>query len=448
MKLAVLGGSPVRSTPFPSYNVIGREEIQAVRAVLETGVLSKYLGAWHADFFGGPKVQEFEQTWSERLGANYTVSVNSATSGLYAACAAAGFGPGDEVIVSPYTMSASAIAPVVNGAIPVFADIDPETFCLSAKTIEQRITPRTKGIIVVHIFGGPAEMAPIIQLAKKHNLVVIEDCAQAPMGRYNGQNLGLIGDMGVFSLNYHKHIHTGEGGLIVTNQDKYAERLQLVRNHAEAVTDRKAQQTGSEVHSDLVGFNYRLGEVESAIGLSLLNKLPSLLQQRIENVEFIENALKDIPWLKFQKPESNDTHCYYVHAITFDQKAAGVPRNNFVDAVKAELAPCQMRMSDGVLIGAGYVAPLYRQSFYQKRIHPVFNSASQEAIASYELGNCPTVEYAHESTVITHELMRPGMSQHDLSDVVTAFRKVSEHINQLTEGESKYSIPKSTKKAL
>lgn len=431
MKLALLGGSPVRSTPFPEYNVIGQEEIRAVTNVMKTGILSKYLGTWHEDFFGGPQVRAFEEAWSELSGAQHTISVNSATSGLYAACSAAGFGPGDEVIVSPYTMSASAMAPVVSGATPVFADVDPETFCLSAETIERRITPKTKGIIVVHIFGGPADMDPIMELAKKHNLVVIEDCAQAPLGQYRGKMLGSIGDMGIFSLNYHKHIHTGEGGLIVTNQERYAERLQLVRNHAEAVIDRKVLSTGCANHPDLVGFNYRLGEIECAIGLSLIGKLPSLLDQRIENIAFLEEHLQDLPWFKFQKSAPNDRHCYYVHPITFDFKLAGISRDLFVDAVKAELAPCKLRISDGVLIGAGYVAPLYRQSFYQRRTNPVFDLASDMALASYELGNCPTVEWAHEKALITHELMRPGMKNSDLMDVVSAFHKVSENIDQL-----------------
>ncbi len=431
MKLALLGGSPVRSKPFPEYNVIGSEEIRAVTEVMKTGVLSKYLGAWHEDFFGGPQVRAFEEAWSDLSGAKHTISVNSATSGLYAACSAAGFGPGDEVIVSPYTMSASAMAPVVNGATPVFADIDPETFCLSAETIEHRITTKTKGIIVVHIFGGPANMTPIMELAKKHNLVIIEDCAQAPLGRYHGKVLGTIGDMGVFSLNYHKHIHTGEGGLVITNQERYAERLQLVRNHAEAVNDRKVLSTGCRSHPDLVGFNYRLGEIECAIGKSLVGKLPSLLDQRIQNVTFLEEHLQDIPWLKFQKNSPNHRHCYYVHPIKFDFELAGISRDLFVNAVKAELAPCELRINDGVLIGAGYVAPLYRQSFYQHRTNPVFNSASEMALNSYEPGSCPNVESAHEKILITHELMRPGMEKADLIDVITAFQKVSDNIEQL-----------------
>src|SRR6185436_3828315 len=165
-KLAIRGGKPLRARPFPSYNTIGAEEKQAVLEVLDSGVLSGYLGTWSPQFFGGPRVQTLEKEWSAYFGARHAISVNSGTSGLYAAVGAAGVGPGDEVIVSPYTMSASATAALVYGGIPVFADIDPLTFCLDPKSIETRITPRTKAILIVHILGYPADMDAIMLLAK------------------------------------------------------------------------------------------------------------------------------------------------------------------------------------------------------------------------------------------------------------------------------------------
>src|SRR5688572_26483516 len=169
-KLAINGGSPVRTKLFPAYNTIGKEEKAAVRRVLDSGNLSQFLGAWSPDFFGGPEVRMFEENWCSAFNVNYSVSVNSNTSGLFAAMGAIGIQPGDEVIVSPYTMSASAIAPLVYGGIPVFADIDPDTFCMDPKSIESRITPRTKAILVVHIFGHPADMEAIMAIAQKHNL--------------------------------------------------------------------------------------------------------------------------------------------------------------------------------------------------------------------------------------------------------------------------------------
>ena len=178
--LAIRGGKPVRNKPFPAYVTIGDEEKRAVAEVLDSAVLSKFLGTWSPEFYGGPRVQMLEREWESYFGVRRAVAVNSATSGLNAAMGAAGVGPGDEVIVSPYTMTASAACALVYHAIPVFADIDPDTFCLTTDTIRARLTPQTKAIVVVDLFGHPAEMDGIMELAREHGLTVIEDAAQAP----------------------------------------------------------------------------------------------------------------------------------------------------------------------------------------------------------------------------------------------------------------------------
>ncbi len=257
-ELALLGGPPVRTALFPAYNPIGAEEKVAAQRVLDSGNLSGYIGAWHPGFYGGPEVQAFEREWADIAGVKHGVAMNSATSGLYAAVGAVGAGPGEEVIVSPYTMIASATAAVVFNAVPVFADINPDTYTLSAETIAPKITPRTKAILVVHIFGQPADMDPITALARANGIKVIEDCAQSPFATYKGRPVGSLGDIGVFSLNYHKHIHTGEGAMCTTNDDDLVERLQLIRNHAEAVVEKK----GVTNLVNMVGFNFRLGELE------------------------------------------------------------------------------------------------------------------------------------------------------------------------------------------
>jgi len=167
--LAIKGGIPVRTKLFPAYNTIGEAEKTAVLRVLESGNLSQFLGAWHKDFFGGPTVQKFENDWAKVFGSKYAISVNSNTSGLFAAIGACGIKAGDEVIVSPYTMSASALAPIIYGAVPVFADVDDLNYGLSPESIEKCITPRTKAIIVVHLFGNPAKMDEIMSIARKYN---------------------------------------------------------------------------------------------------------------------------------------------------------------------------------------------------------------------------------------------------------------------------------------
>ena len=431
-RLALLGGKKVRKTKFPPYKVIGKEEEEAAMRVLKSGILSKFLGCWHEDFYGGPEIRSLEKEWSEYFDVRHAIAVNSATSGIYCAVGAIGVGPGDEVIVSPYTMSASAAAPLIYNAIPVFADIEEDYFCLSPQSVEERITEKTKAIIVVDIFGQPYDAYKINAIAKKYNLFLIEDSAQAPGATYNGKYAGTLADIGIYSLNYHKHIHTGEGGIVVTNDDVLADKIQLIRNHAEAVVEDK----GFNSLANMIGFNYRMTEIEAAIGREQLKKLSYLLNKRLENVEYLSKELSKIPCLKSVKirPECNDA--YYVYPIKFNQKIAGVHRNKFVEAVKAELMPIKSRETEGIKIGCGYVKPLYLQPLYQDKI--VYGNTSCPWTCSksrgdhtYNKGICPTTEKLYEDVLIIHELMRPPMTEEDLDDVIKAFFKVWEYREDL-----------------
>lgn len=424
-KLALFGGVPVRTTPFPSYDVIGEEEKRAVMKVLDSGILSRFLGSWHDDFYGGPEIRAFESEWAAAMNVTHAVSVNSCTSGLYAAVGAAGVAPGDEVIVSPYTMVASATAALIFQGIPIFADIDPKTYCITAETIHSKITPKTKAIVLVHIFGQACDMDPIIDLAKEYNIVVIEDCAQAPFATYKGRKLGSIGDMGVFSLNYHKHIHTGEGGLVTTNNDNYAERLQLIRNHAEAVVSNK----GVTDLVNMIGFNFRLGEIEAAIGREQIKKCPGLIKERKENVSYLERGLAGLPGLKMPSVSPNNVHVYYKHTLDYDASITGVSRKRVVEAIRAELPVTRKREREGPLLGMGYVKPIYLEPMYQSKIaygnkgYP-FTFPCYNGSPDYSPGSCPNAETAYYERVILHEFMRPGMSKGDLDDVIKAFHKV------------------------
>jgi perosamine synthetase len=426
--LAIKGGTPLRTKLFPAYNTIGQEEKDAVMKVLDSGNLSQYIGGWHNDFFGGPSVRKFEEDWSTTFGIKHAVTVNSNTSGLFTAVGALGIQPGDEVIVSPYSMSASAIAPLVYGGIPVFADVDAETLCMSAACIEKCITSRTKAILIVHIMGHPADMDAIIALAKKHNLKVIEDCAQAPMGKYKDQYLGSFGDIGIFSLNYHKHIHTGEGGVIVTNDDELAFRCQMIRNHAENITAPKEVKN----LTNLIGYNYRMTEIECAIGIEQLKKLPALLDQRLQNVTFLDEKLKAFPALKVQPPQpKGNVHCYYQYPVFFDAAIAGVHRNVFVDALKAEI-PSAILRETAPLIGCGYVKPLYLAPLYQQRAAWAYtHQHNADSGVSYEKGICPVTEHMHFEKLFILEYIRPGLTKADMMDVVNAMDKIFNNIDEL-----------------
>jgi perosamine synthetase len=426
--LAIHGGPPVRTTPFPAHNFIGEEEKCAVMAVLDSGNLSQFIGCWHKDFYGGPRVRELEERWAESVGARFAVSVNSNTSGLCAAVGAAGVGPGDEVIVPPYTMAASATSIIAYHGVPVFADIDAETFCLDPADVRRRITPRTKAIMAVHLFGHPAPMDEILALAREHGLVVIEDAAQAPGGKYNGRKIGALGHMTVFSLNYHKHIHTGEGGIVTTDDEDLALRLQLIRNHGEAVV-------GDKGVSNLVntfGFNLRMTEMSAAVGIEQLKKLPRLLEHRIRNADFLNREIGRLSGFRPPVVKPGCTHAYYVQPFLYDEGTVGAPRDRFVAALEKELPLPEDR--DWSLVYSGYMAPLYMLPMYQQQMafaggRP-FTSPDYKGRADYRPGLCPVTEKV-EAQLIGTEFMRPPCGLDDMQDVVDAFVKVYEHRHEL-----------------
>ncbi len=427
MKLAINGAEKVRSELFPSYNTIGEEEKRAVDGVLDTGILSNYIGGWGEAFYGGTQVKKLEEEWAEYFGGKYAVAVNSATSALMCAVGAAGIKPGDEVIVSPYTMCASATAPLIYNAVPVFADIEEEYFCLDPKSVEERITPRTKAIIVVNIFGQPHNADRIREIADRHGLFVIEDNAQGPGATYNGRYAGNLGDVGVFSLNYHKHIHCGEGGIAVTDDLEIAERLQLIRNHAEAVVEAK----GYTNLINMIGFNMRMTEMEAAVARVQLTRLRGLIDERIANVEYLYDKLSDIPCLKLPPKRNGVKHVYYMQPILYDAKDTGVDRDRFIEAVKAELMPSRLREREGVLIRCGYVKPLYQIPMYQSKIGYGSDGYPFTEYVNYPIGLCPVCEDLYSNRMVTNDLIHPGLTKQDLDDIATAFKKVYDNIDEL-----------------
>ncbi|MGA1941135.1 DegT/DnrJ/EryC1/StrS family aminotransferase [Arcobacter sp. YIC-310] len=425
-KLAINGGNKVRTKLFKRYNNIDQREIDEVTKVMQKGVLSKYLGAWHEDFYGGEKVQEFEKLWSEYFSVKHSISVNSNTSGLITALGACGIGHGDEVIVSAYSMSISASAPVFWNATPVFCDLEDNTYSFCIESLKKAITKNTKAIVVVHIFGCPSNMKEIMSLAKEHDLYVIEDCAQAPGGKYDNKYVGTIADIGVFSLNYHKHIHTGEGGVCTTNNDKLANKMQLIRNHAESVVENK----GEDELENMLGFNFRLTEIQAAIGIEQLKKLDDELKIRQKYAKMYDDAFSKYPFIKTTKLDKR-THSYYVQAFEFLEDIAQVSRNKFITAVKAELEPVEGRENEGVPIGQGYVKPIYLLPMFQKKIAYNKQGFAFKDEISYEKGTCPNVEKFHHKTLWTHDFTRSPLDEEDINDVINAYIKVCENLDEL-----------------
>ena len=238
-KLLIHGGKKAITKKFARYNSIGKEELIAASKVIKTGVLSDFVGANTDAFYGGKYVKKFERRCEKFFNVKYAVSVNSWTSGLIASVGAIDIEPGDEIILSPWTMSACAMSILHWNAIPVFADIEDKTFNLDPKSVIKNITSKTKAIMSVDIFGHPHNFDEIKKIAKKYNLKIITDTAQAPYTFFKNKFAGTLGDVGGFSLNYHKHIHTGEGGVVVTNNRKIYQKLLLIRNHGESVIQTK-----------------------------------------------------------------------------------------------------------------------------------------------------------------------------------------------------------------
>ena len=420
-KLALLGGTPVIQKEFKKYNPLGREELDAAKNVIDSGVLSQFLGCWHEDFYGGPKVQEFEMEAAKYFGVKHAVTVNSWTSGLVAAVGAIGIEPGDEVIVSPWTMSASATAILHWNGIPVFADIDIDTYNLCPDSIQQNISPQTKAIMVVDIFGQSADMDVIMEIAKKYKLKVISDTAQAPGALYGDKYAGTCADVGGFSLNYHKHIHTGEGGILVTNDDDIAERLQLIRNHAEVVVEGK----GVTNLTNMVGHNFRLGEIECAMGIEQLKKLKGLVQSRQLLAETLTEGLKSLDGLKTPTQFNNRTHVYYVYAMQLDLEVLQVSRQKIVEALAAE----------GVIVSSSYqnihLIPLYQKKIaFGSKGFPWSSEFCKREI-SYKKGICPNAEYLNDNSYMGFGMCVYDLTLEDIKLIIKSFHKVWENIDKL-----------------
>ena len=422
MKLAIKGGKKIINKKFEIYNSIGSEEVNAAKSVVESGVLSKFLGCWDDDFYGGPKVLEFERACEKYFNVKHAVTVNSWTSGLIAAVGAVDIEPGDEVITSTWTMCATATAILHWNAIPVFADIDRDTFNICPKSVEKNITPYTKAILAVDIFGQSCDILELSKIAKKYNLKLITDTAQAPGTIYNNKSTGTLADVGGFSLNYHKHIHTGEGGILVTNDSKINEKLQLIRNHGEAVVKGK----GVTKINNIVGYNFRLGEIECAIGIEQLKKLSKFVKSRQEIASKFNIGLSKLKGLQIPVVNSNSSHAYYVYPIILDINKLGVSRSEIVKALIAEGV-------EGLMEGYAnvHMLPIYQEKIaYGSNGFPWTSDICKREV-DYSHGICPVAEELHETSFLGYEMCLHSLTESDVELIIKAFQKVWNNLDEL-----------------
>jgi perosamine synthetase len=420
--LAVLGGPRLIKSNFARYNPLGSEEVEAAKRVIESGVLSKFLGCWDPDFFGGPKVQEFERQCESYFGIKHAVTFNSWTSGLVAAVGAVGIEPGDEVIVSPWTMAASATAILHWNAIPVFADIERENFCLNPDSVERNISEQTRAIMSVDIFGHSADMDVLRKIADKHKLKIISDSAQAPAARYKGKFAGTLADIGGYSLNYHKHIHTGEGGIAVTNDDDFADRLRLIRNHAEVVVGDK----GVTNLSNMIGHNFRLGEIECAMGVEQLKKLQNQVESRQRIANKLDKGLAGLKGLKVPSIMPDCTHVYYVYPMSLDVSLLGISRRRLFEALIAEGVPA---LADGYQ--NLHLLPMYQRKLaYGSKGFPWTSDICKRDV-SYAKGICPVAEELHDASFLVFGICSFELNDEEVDLIIAAFKKVWRNLEAL-----------------
>ena len=311
--------------------VIEEEEINAVIDVMKSGMIAQ-----------GPKVIEFEEEFAKYVGAKYGIATNSGTSALHVALLAAGIGEGDEVITTPFTFAATGNSILYTGARPVFVDIDPETFTIDPAKIEEAITDKTKAIMPVQLYGQAADMEPIMKIAKEHDLIVIEDAAQAHGAEYKGEMVGNLGDMACFSFYPTKNMTTSEGGMITTNNEEFAENAKVFRAHGSA----------TKYHHDVLGYNFRMTDIAAAIGLEQLKKIDSFNAKRIENAKCLNEGLKDIDSIETPIVKDGCKHVYHQYTIKIK------------DGKRDELS--DYLIENGIGNGIYYPIPLYNQVLYKE----------------------------------------------------------------------------------
>lgn len=418
----MFGGTPVIPFPLQGFSSVGEDEVFAASEVIRGGVLSAYIGAPGPGFMGGPKVKQFEADVANYFGVKHAIAVNSWTSGLIAAVGAIGLEPGDEIITTPWTMAATATAILHWNSIPVFADIDAETFNICPKSVEKLITSRTRAILAVDIFGQTADMVALRDIADRHGLKLICDTAQSPGARTSDSYTGTLGDIGGFSLNYHKHIHCGEGGVLVTNDDRLAHRLCLIRNHAEAVV----RTDDVEELNNMLGYNFRMGEIEAAIASVQLRKLQGRVESRQRIASELNAGFSGLRGVTIPKVHPGATHVYYVYGLTLDVKSIGVPRESLVKALRAEGVPALVVGYQNL-----HLLPLFRHKIaYGKKGFP-WSSSYCTSDVQYGPGLCPIAETLHNETFLGINICMNELPSADVALIVEAFRKVWSQLDQL-----------------
>jgi|YelNatPaOPRAMG01_1025707.scaffolds.fasta_scaffold07619_2 dTDP-4-amino-4,6-dideoxygalactose transaminase len=405
-KLAILGGTPVKSRPFPEWPQYDGREEKALMEVLHSGIW------WRTP---GTKTLEFEQKFATYQQAKYGIACTNGTAALEIVMAALGIGPGDEVIVPDFTFVATASAVLFAGAMPVMVDVDPGTYCIDPEKVEAAITLRTKAIIAVHVAGHPADLDRLKEISRIHNLFLVEDSSHAHASEWKGHKVGSIGTAGTFSFQASKLMTAGEGGIVITNDDDLAVRIRSVHDCG--------RMPDQWFYSHFMyGSNYRLSEWQGAILTQQLSRLDEQTTIRSRNASYLDENLAKIEGIRPQaldpRVTRNGHYCYIFH---YDKSAfAGLPTEQFIKALNAEGIPTQACYPPVRKL------ELFRNGEFRKRLAP--GHASE--IFPFLEANHPVTDDASENTVwLVHRTLLG--TEEDTAEIVAAVQKIQAHAREL-----------------
>jgi perosamine synthetase len=407
--LAILGGKPVRGERFSSWPIIGENDEKDWMEVLRKKRWCRIDGHY---------ANRFEETWARLMGAKHCIAVANGTSALITSMAALGIGPGDEVLVSPYTFVATVNAILVHHALPVFVDTDPETFQVDARVLESSITEHTACILPVHIGGSAADLDTILAVAARHKLPVIEDACQAVLGEWKGKKLSTLGDLGCFSFQASKNLNSGEGGAILTSDDRLALECRSFQNNGRA--------TVGGLNYARNGANLRMTEFQAALLMTQLSRLEEQSRRRDQNAAYLTGLLREIPGITPARMYDGCTrNAYHLYMLRYDPAGfEGLPRSKFLQALGAEGIPC-----------SGGYSPLYREPFLKNTLESrAFRAVyPPKRIADYlERIQCPANDRLCEQGVWFYQTLFLG-PRSDMDQIADAVRKIQKQAGKLAK---------------
>jgi dTDP-4-amino-4,6-dideoxygalactose transaminase len=412
-ELAILGGPKTRTEPYPQWPVWDQRDIDAVTEVVKSG-------RWGGYPYPGPRTAELAKKFAEMQGGKFAVPMANGTITMEVALRAAGIGWGDEVIVPAYTFQATAAAPMAAGAVPVIVDVDRNNFCMDPKAAEKAITPKTKAIIPVHLGSNMADMDAIMELAEKHNLIVIEDCAHAHGAKWNGRGAGTIGHFGSFSLQSSKTLTSGEGGILLCRTEELARKVMAVIDCGRGHEGEGGSEGGA---SPMMGGNYRMTEFQSALATVGVERFPEQAKEREEMAAYMDEALSEIPGVRvLPRDPRHTTRSFYRYIFVIDPQVFGVEHDVLCAALDAEGVDCWV----------GYEA-MHHYSLFQPRNSRLAVPNAFPEYFDFSKMSFPVAERAceHEAVWLDEAVFRSG--RQGVDDAVAAIKKIQKNARELAK---------------